>query len=144
MIVRRIVPGLAAGLSAMVAVVAMTATPAQAANWNRLKNAHTGMCLDASESQGVRIQTCNSGSYQLWSGLSTGQLLHRQTGKCLDASVSQGVRINTCNGDFYQAWHASGSQLIQDGTYKCLDASVSQGVRFVACNGGDYQAWSTY
>ncbi|WP_309505530.1 RICIN domain-containing protein [Streptomyces phytophilus] len=88
-------------------VTALLATPTQAAapTWSAWQNmAYDNQCLDGSISQGVRLNTCNGGTYQEWSPKSNGDIVHRQSGKCLDGSISQGVRLNTCNGGSFQWW----------------------------------------
>ena len=68
-----------------------------------IQHVQSGRCLDGSISQGVRLNTCNGGTYQQWS-VSGYEIRHVQSGRCLDGSISQGVRLNTCNGGTYQQW----------------------------------------
>ncbi|MFI5846051.1 RICIN domain-containing protein [Catenuloplanes sp. NPDC051500] len=64
----------------------------------------SGLCLDASASQGVRLNGCNGGAYQQWYSTTGWDVVHVRTGLCLDASVSQGAVLETCNGGTYQQW----------------------------------------
>ncbi|QCS09554.1 hypothetical protein CRV15_28260 (plasmid) [Streptomyces clavuligerus] len=63
----------------------------------------SGRCLDGSVSQGIRLNTCNTGAYQSWTQVGNA-LRHSQSGMCLDGSISAGVRLNTCNQSVHQNW----------------------------------------
>ncbi|MEU8819856.1 hypothetical protein [Actinoplanes sp. NPDC048796] len=146
MTTRRALTGWLALFTALIATFAMGAAPAQAAPasfW--LKSMKNGMCLDASSSQGVRLNSCNDGIYQRWHSDPTTDEIWNGTGKCLDGSTSQGVRLLDCNAGVYQKWvsHPADDSIRRaTATTLCLDGSVSQGVRLLKCNSGDYQAWS--
>jgi len=121
--------------------VAVPATAAAAPVITDLLHVQSGQCLDASVSTGVRLNTCNGGSYQRWD-LQGSQLRHVQSGLCLDGSVSGGVRLNACNGGAYQQWFSpNGLDFVHGQSGLCLDGSVSGGVRLKACNGSSYQEW---
>jgi hypothetical protein len=106
-----------------------------------IQHVQSGRCLDGSISQGVRLNTCNGGTYQQWS-VSGYEIRHVQSGRCLDGSISQGVRLNTCNGGTYQQWYSpTGLDVVHVQSGRCLDGSISQGVRLNTCNGGTYQQW---
>ncbi|WP_404870728.1 RICIN domain-containing protein [Kitasatospora griseola] len=111
----------------------------------QITHTQSGKCLDASVSQGVRLVTCDGGTYQQWivSVSPSATIKHVQSGKCLDASVSQGVRLVTCDGGTYQQWSTNlpGYTVGHVQSGKCLDGSVSQGVRLVTCDGSNYQGW---
>jgi hypothetical protein len=159
-IVRRLPMILIAGAIAIIASFALTAAPAVAeattadasttrvpgaaapAPWTYQILAHegTGLCLDASASQGVRLNDCGTG-YQLWRK-SNDEWKHDVTLRCLDGSASQGVRLNTCDGGRYQDWISSSDGSFKNKTGLCLDASVSQGVRLNTCNNSRYQDWT--
>jgi hypothetical protein len=84
MVARRALKALVTGVSAMIVVVTMSANSATATNPQLLKLKHmsTGLCLDASVSQGMRLNTCNNGDYQ-GSVVDSGQWVHLHTGLCL-------------------------------------------------------------
>jgi alpha-galactosidase len=112
----------------------------------RHEHVASGLCLDASVSQGVRLNNCNPTDYQQWVIIDQSVTKHVASGLCLDGSVSQGVRLNNCNGSDYQRWYThSGSSpynLVNRASDLCLDASVSQGVRLNTCkSSSDYQKW---
>ncbi|MFK3983329.1 RICIN domain-containing protein [Micromonospora sp. NPDC050397] len=106
------------------------------------EHVQSGLCLDGSVSQGVRLNVCNYLAHQSWEQ-NFGRLYHPQSGLCLDGSVSQGVRLNDCNSGFYQRWILMPAFAISnEQTGRCLDGSVSQGVRLITCEpGNDYQQW---
>jgi hypothetical protein len=107
----------------------------------------SGLCLDGSISQGIRLNTCSVNSrYQKWQVINQSTIKHVQSTRCVDGSISQGVRLNTCDNDSrYQMWYSTDNtgsyDLINRASGRCLDASVSQGVRLNSCNGSDYQQW---
>src|SRR4051812_16684660 len=64
----------------------------------------TGLCVDGSVTQGVKLKSCNGSAFQQWL-ISGGKFKSRQYDNlCLDASVSQGVQLKTCNNGDYQQW----------------------------------------
>ncbi|WP_425554171.1 RICIN domain-containing protein [Kribbella yunnanensis] len=112
------------------------------------RNAGTQYCLDASASQGVRLQPCNSEStYQQWRRVAAaGPLEHlNSSGDCLDASASAGVTLKRCNGSIYQNWSfdLEARQWVHRQSNKVLDASISQGVAIKAPDfTSPYQEWT--
>lgn len=123
------------------------APPALAAvTGSTLYHQQSDRCLDAAVSVGVRLNTCNGGSYQRWIGTSAFQLVNDQSDRCLDGSVSSGVRLMVCNSGDYQEWYSNSPPtvprtIIHRQSGRCLDGSVSGGVRLKVCNGSAYQIW---
>jgi hypothetical protein len=147
MTIKQILSRTAARLAVMALVVVggatMAATSAQAATYAPIIHDQSQLCLDASISKGVRLNTCKSNnSYQDWN-VSGYYLIHEQTGLCLDGSISKGVRLNTCKQNSYQRWSTTdGYKLEHDESGLCLDGSVSQGVQLKTCNYTTYQDWA--
>jgi len=109
-----------------------------------VNHVQSGRCLDGSISQGVRLNTCNGGTFQEWN-INGFEFRHLQSGRCLDGSVSQGVRLDTCNGSTFQQWGTTtGSDVVHVQSGRCLDGSISQGVRLNTCNGGTFQQWTFF
>jgi hypothetical protein len=140
----------ALGVATMAATSAQAAPGAQSigiqATEYRYEHVASGLCLDASVSQGVRLNLCNSTNYQQWVVVDQSVTKHVASGLCLDGSVSQGVRLNDCTGSDYQRWYSHSSSnpydLVNRASGLCLDASVSQGVRLNTCkSSSDYQKW---
>ncbi|MGI5285842.1 RICIN domain-containing protein [Nonomuraea polychroma] len=136
----------AAAITVAVATPAAAQQQSVADRFPEIKHSQSGMCLDASVSQGVKLKTCNGSVYQKWFRESTNNgitIVHSQSRLCLDGSTNYGVRLHACNGKLYQRWYwyDSGSMPnLKSG--HCIDGSVSQGVRFKTCNGTSYQKWS--
>ncbi len=140
-----------AGLAAptLVCGVSTASAAGSLAVYQILDQEYANECLDGSESQGVRLNTCNGSAYQKWAYDPSDGSLHNQAyaNECLDGSESQGVRLNTCNGGAYQnnalALVTGIVYALHDQEYsnECLDGSISQGVRLNTCNGGAYQQW---
>lgn len=119
----------------------------QSGSLNIVFNDHTGRCLDASYSFGIRSYPCNGSVYQEWivftaDGGYTRTLMNNATGWCLvdNAAGVGGVR---CNGQEATNWLFSwGNYALQNTvTLRCLDDSFSYGLRTLSCNGLNYQKW---
>ena len=141
MVGRRPLAALLAGVSAMIVVFTLTTTSATAATpqLRRLTHVSTGLCLDASISQGVRLNRCNGTDYQGWV-VDSGRWVHLQTGLCLDGSITRGVRLNYCNAGPYQEWYMQGDTF-RTLVGSCLDGTVSPGVRMKSCTDERSRKW---
>jgi hypothetical protein len=128
-------------MAACVAGVLGASVPATAAAAvvTDVQHVQSGLRLDGSVSQGVRLNTCSGGAYQRWD-VQGYQFKHVQSGLCLDGSVGYGPRLHACNGSTYQQWRSpSGVDLRHAQSGLCLDGSIGHGVRLNTCNGSTYQ-----
>ena len=152
--VRQSLSVLVAGVSALIAALALTAAPAVAADapdrqqtaapaavtHRYLEHYQSDRCLDGLYTSALRLTGCLFNDYQRWI-VSNDEWKHYASGLCLDGSASQGVRLNTCNGGSYQDWAWDGRNF-KNKTGLCLDGSISQGVRMTACvDNNPYQVW---
>jgi hypothetical protein len=118
-----------------------------------LMNGITGLCLDGSASQGVRMNTCSTASrYQLWYvncyniDCTDYELKNRANSNlCLDGTISSGARMLPCNGLVYQIWFQTATRHFSNYAYgvaRSLDGSASQGVQMkVTASASAYQHW---
>jgi Ricin-type beta-trefoil lectin domain len=155
---RRLLALAALALLGFAALIVAPATHASAdTNWAQLYNPGTNLCLDSNADGmpgAVYNNSCNSGSYQLWSnnGNSQQQIVDLATGRCLDSNFSGNVYANGCNSGPYQVWNflwdtqTGGYQLQDSETGLCLDNSSVTGppgpVFTDACNAAsETQTW---
>ncbi|GAA2551208.1 hypothetical protein GCM10010435_21780 [Winogradskya consettensis] len=128
------------------AAVAYGLLPASAATAGSITGIG-GKCVEvasASTTNGAAIQinTCTSGSGQIWTTGNTDNSL-KVLGKCMDvtsASTANGAKVQLydCNGTAAQKWTAgSTGTLINTGSGKCLDATDQS-----SANGTRLQIWT--
>jgi len=137
---------------AAVRAQASTAGELSAAPGGAIIHVQSGLCLDGSASQGVRLVECNGSDYQNWTAerqdiivTITYQLRNERTQTCLEGTISYGPRLRPCNNETsYDNWTYSGRELapyLYRGV-RCLDGSRSGGVQIKDCTGDNhYQQW---
>jgi Ricin-type beta-trefoil lectin domain len=126
----------------VVAGLAVTAAPAQAAIPDTIVNSHTSRCLADSFASGLQTLTCVSGEVtQRWvdrtPSAPTFQFKNVHTGRCLSDSFGGGLTTSACvTGESTQEWEVLTSfpyKLRNEHTGRCLADSFGGGLQALAC-----------
>jgi hypothetical protein len=145
-------------LAAVILLVALMPSPANATYSRTVQNNNTGRCLTWNWVESAVGTTCRSLSSQWWDTTAWGdgtwqlRVVAASDGRCLDDSYAYGLRVfHPCWPGWseysrYQSWYyvatPGGYAWKNQATGRCLDDSFAYGVRTFTCNGTSFQGWS--